>query len=114
DIAILRTMGASPTTIGRIFMLQGFMVGIIGVAIGLVLGVLAALGVGDLARLLESWLGFQLLSADVYPIDFLPSQIKLSDLLGISVGVLLLSVAATIYPARRAAAVHPAEALRTE
>lgn len=114
DIAILRTMGASPTTIGRIFMLQGMMVGVIGLLIGLVLGVLAALGVGDLARLLETWLGFQLLNADVYPIDFLPSQIKPADLLGISFGVLILSVLATLYPARRAAAVQPAEALRTE
>lgn len=114
DIAILRTMGASPTTIGRIFMLQGMMVGVIGLLIGLVLGVLAALGVGDLARLLETWLEFQLLNADVYPIDFLPSQIKPADLLGISFGVLILSVLATLYPARRAAAVQPAEALRTE
>jgi len=114
DIAILRTMGASPATIGRIFMLQGVMVGVIGLLIGLVLGVLAALGVGDLARLLETWLGFQLLNADVYPIDFLPSQIKPGDLLGISLGVLILSVLATLYPARRAAAVQPAEALRTE
>jgi len=114
DIAILRTMGASPRTIGQIFMLQGFMVGVIGVAIGITLGVLAALGVGDLARLIESWLGVQLLNAEVYPIDFLPSQIKLSDLVGISLGVLFLSILATIYPARRAASVQPAEALRTE
>lgn len=114
DIAILRTMGASPRTIGRIFMLQGFMVGVIGTGIGLALGVLAALGVGDLAEFIQTTMGIQLLNAEVYPIDFLPSQIKVSDLLGISAGVLLLSVLATIYPSLRAAAVQPAEALRTE
>lgn len=114
DIAILRTMGASPHTIRRIFMLQGFMVGVIGTGIGLVLGVGAALGVGDFAELVESVLGVQLLNAEVYPIDFLPSEIKLSDIIGISFGVMLLSVLATVYPSRRAAAVQPAEALRTE
>ena len=114
DIAILRTMGASPLTIRRIFMLQGFMVGIIGTAIGLVLGILAALGVGDFARFIETLFGIQLLNAEVYPIDFLPSEIKLSDIVGISFGVMLLAVLATVYPSRRAAAVQPAEALRTE
>jgi lipoprotein-releasing system permease protein len=114
DIAILRTMGASPQTVRRIFMLQGFMVGGIGTLIGLLLGILAALGVGDLADLIQSVLGVQLLNAEVYPIDFLPSEVKLSDLMGISAGVMLLSVLATVYPSRRAAAVQPAEALRTE
>jgi len=114
DIAILRTMGASPHTIRKIFMLQGFMVGIIGTGIGLVLGIGAALGVGDFAGLIERVLGIQLLNAEVYPIDFLPSEIKLSDIIGISFGVMLLSVLATVYPSRRAAAVQPAEALRTE
>ncbi|MBT8146973.1 MAG: lipoprotein-releasing ABC transporter permease subunit [Gammaproteobacteria bacterium] len=114
DIAILRTMGASPHTIRSIFMLQGFMVGVIGTGIGLVLGVLAALGVGDLAELIEQGFGVQLLNAEVYPIDFLPSEIKLSDIAGISVGVMLLAVLATVYPSRRAASIQPAEALRTE
>ncbi|MFM1897369.1 MAG: hypothetical protein RLZZ385_2443 [Pseudomonadota bacterium] len=114
DIAILRTLGASPATINRIFLLQGCMVGLIGTAIGLVLGVLASLWVGDLARWMESALGIQLLSADVYPIDFLPSQLRLSDLLWVTAGVLVLSVLATVYPARRAAAVQPAAALRLE
>jgi lipoprotein-releasing system permease protein len=76
--------------------------------------VLAALGVGDLAELIEQGLGVQLLNAEVYPIDFLPSEIKLSDIAGISVGVMLLAVLATVYPSRRAASIQPAEALRTE
>lgn len=114
DIAILRTMGASPETVRNIFMLQGFMVGAIGTLIGVSLGILAALGIGDFADLIQSVLGVQLLNAEVYPIDFLPSEIKLSDIIGISAGVMLLSILATFYPANRAAAVQPAEALRTE
>lgn len=114
DIAILRTMGASPQVINRIFMYQGCMVGLIGTAIGVFLGVLAALGVGDFAAFIESLFGIQLLNAEVYPLDFLPSEIKLSDLVSISIGVLLLSLLATLYPARRAAAVQPAEALRLD
>lgn len=114
DIAILRTMGASPRVINRIFMYQGCMVGIIGTFIGVVLGVLASLWVGDFAAFIESFFDIQILNAEVYPIDFLPSEIKLADIAGISIGVLLLSLLATVYPARRAAAVQPAEALRLD
>ena len=114
DIAILRTLGASPATINRIFLLQGFMVGLIGTTIGLVLGILASLGVGDLARWIESAFNIQILSAEVYPIDFLPSQIRVMDLVWVTLGVLLLTVLATLYPASRAAAVQPAAALRLE
>ena len=114
DIAIMRTLGASPATINRIFLLQGFMVGLIGTTIGLVLGILASLGVGDLARWIESAFNIQILSAEVYPIDFLPSQIRVMDLVWVTLGVLLLTVLATLYPASRAAAVQPAAALRLE
>lgn len=114
DIAILRTLGASPATINRIFLWQGCMVGLIGTLIGMVLGILGSLWVGDLARLIETAFQIQLLSADVYPLDFLPSELRLSDLLWVSAGVMLLSLAATVYPARRAAAVLPAEALRLD
>ncbi|MBL4820953.1 MAG: lipoprotein-releasing ABC transporter permease subunit [Gammaproteobacteria bacterium] len=114
DIAILRTMGASPRTINRIFMYQGCMVGLIGTVIGVILGVLASLGVGEFAAFIESVLGIQLLNAEVYPLDFLPSEIKWQDIVTISVGVLFLSLLATLYPARRAAAVQPAEALRLD
>lgn len=114
DIAILRTLGASPGTINRIFMLQGSLVGVVGIAIGLTLGIGGSLWVGDLARFIESTFSIQLLNAEVYPIDFLPSQIRLSDLLTVALGVLVLSLLATLYPARRAAAIQPAEALRLE
>lgn len=114
DIAILRTLGASPGTINRIFILQGLMVGLAGILIGLVLGVAAAIWVGDLARWIESAWNIQILNAEVYPIDFLPSQILWTDLVTVTVGVLVLSFLATLYPARRAAAVQPAAALRLE
>lgn len=114
DIAILRTIGASPETIGRIFMTQGCIVGLIGTAIGIAFGILFSLTVGDFAELLESALGITLLSAEVYPVDFLPSELRLSDIVGVSVGVFVLSLLATLYPAWRASRVQPAEALRLE
>lgn len=114
DIAILRTMGASPAMIGRIFVLQGCLVGLLGTLIGLVLGVLLALSVSDLFAWVEQLSGAQLLSADVYPVDFLPSELRLTDLIGVSLGVLVLCLLASLYPAWRAARVLPAEALRSE
>lgn len=114
DIAILRTIGASPRLIGRIFLTQGAMVGAIGTLIGVALGIVFSLTVSDFAAMLERVLGIHLLSAEVYPVDFLPSQIRVSDILGVSLGVFLLSVLATLYPALRASRVQPAEALRFE
>lgn len=114
DIAILRTMGARPGTIMRIFMVQGLAIGVIGVALGTLLGVLAALGVSDLVAALEQLLGVQVLSSDVYFISYLPSQLIWSDVALISSASLLLSFLATLYPSWRAAKVQPAEALRYE
>lgn len=112
DIAILRTLGASPAIINRLFMWQGTLIGLSGIAIGVVLGVIGALQISDFAGWLESSWDIQILNAEVYPIDFLPSQLRLADVLRVIVGVLLLSMLATLYPARRAAAIQPAEALR--
>jgi len=114
DIAILRTLGASPAMINRIFMWQGCLIGAIGITIGVALGVLGSLKISDLAAAIESRFSVQLLNAEVYPIDFLPSQLNYGDVLMVTAGVLLLSFLATLYPARRAAAVQPAEALRSE
>lgn len=114
DIAILRTLGATPRTIGHIFLAQGCIVGLIGTAIGVALGVFFSLTVGDFAAMLERIFSIQILSAEVYPVDFLPSQIRMSDIVGVSLGVFMLSVVATLYPAFRASRVQPAEALRHE
>ena len=114
DIAILRTLGASPQLIKHIFMWQGCFIGVIGIAIGVTLGVIASLQVSNLAAWIEDQFGLQLLNAEVYPIDFLPSQLSMVDVITVVLGVLLLALCATVYPANRAAAVQPAEALRAD
>lgn len=114
DIAILRTLGASPAMIGRIFVLQGSLIGLIGTSLGLVAGIALSLTVSDLFAWVEARSGMELLSAEVYPVDFLPSQLRLADIVAVCGGVLVLSLLASLYPAWRAARVHPAAALRAE
>lgn len=114
DIAILRTLGASPQIIKHIFMWQGCFIGLIGIAIGVTLGIIGSLQISNLAAWVENRFGLQLLNAEVYPIDFLPSQLSAADVITVALGVLLLALSATIYPANRAAAVQPADALRSD
>ena len=114
DIAVLRALGAAPQTINRIFVWQGALIAVTGIGLGLAAGVLGSLYVSDLARFIEVRFGIELLNADVYPMDYLPSYLQISDIVSVSAGVLLLSLLATVYPARRAAAVRPAVALRAE
>lgn len=114
DIAILRTMGARPGTIMKIFMVQGLAIGIVGVALGSALGILAALTISDFIAWLEQFFGFQILNGDVYFISYLPSQLLWQDVAIITSASLLLSFLATLYPSYRAAKVDPAEALRYE
>ena len=114
DIAILRTLGASPKTINNIFMWQGCFIGLTGIAFGVVLGVLGSLYISQFAAFVESTFSIQILNAEVYPIDFLPSQLSLLDVAYVASGVLVLSLLATIYPASKAAAIQPAGALRHE
>ena len=114
DIAVLRALGAEPGVINRIFMWQGALIGVTGIGLGLAAGILGSLYISDLARFIEASFGVELLNADVYPMDYLPSSLQFSDIVTVSAGVLLLSLLATIYPARRAAAVRPAVALRAE
>lgn len=114
DIAILRTMGATPGRIMRIFIVQGAVIGVVGTLIGTTLGVLGALNISAFISWLESALGHKFLSADVYFISYLPSQLQLQDVFIISGAGLAMSLLATIYPAWRASRVDPAEALRYE
>lgn len=112
DIAILRTLGASPGTIMRIFMVQGLTLGVVGTLVGVVLGIVLALNVSDLVLWLESLLGIQFLDANVYFINYLPSELRWEDVRSITFSALLLSLLSTLYPAWRASKIQPAEALR--
>ena len=114
DIAILRTLGASPKTINNIFIWQGCLIALTGIAIGVVLGVLGSLYVSQFAAFIEAAFSIQILNAEVYPIDFLPSELNLLDVAYVASGVLVLSLLATIYPAKKAGAIQPADALRYE
>lgn len=114
DIAILRTLGASPKIINHIFMWQGCFIGLTGIVIGVVLGVLGSLYISQFAAFIEATFSIQILNAEVYPIDFLPSELNLLDVLYVAAGVLGLSLLATLYPAKKAAAIQPADALRHE
>jgi lipoprotein-releasing system permease protein len=114
DIAILRTLGAAPATVLRVFITQGLVIGWCGVAAGVALGVLLAANVEHIAPFLERLFGFRFFDADVFYITTLPSELHARDVLWISVTALLLTLAATVYPALRAAATPPAAALRYE
>lgn len=114
DIAILRTMGASPKTIMRIFIVQGSLIGVVGTILGVIGGVLLATNVETIVPWIERMLNIDVLSADVYYISELPSDLQWGDVLKFSGVALLLSLLATLYPAARAAKVQPAEALSYE
>ncbi|MDC7691411.1 lipoprotein-releasing ABC transporter permease subunit [Vogesella indigofera] len=114
DIAILRTLGASPASIMQIFMIQGSVAGVLGTLSGVAGGLLLAFNLDVILPAIESVLGMRLLSSEVYLIDYLPSEVQLSDVVTIAVISLVLSLLATLYPSWRAARTRPAEALRYE
>lgn len=114
EIAILRTLGASPRNIMAIFMVQGCMVGIVGTLLGLIFGILLALNATALVADIQHVLGVQLISQSVYLVDYLPSKLEWSDVWHVCVIALFLSLIATLYPAWQAARTQPAEALRYE
>ena len=114
DIAILRTLGASPGSITAIFMIQGALIGFTGTLIGVVGGVLLALNVGTVLPAIERLFNTQFLDKTVYYISELPSDLQRGDVVTIALIALALALLATIYPAWRASKVNPAEALRYE
>ena len=114
DIAILRTLGVSPGSIMKIFMVQGVFAGFFGTLTGVITGVTLALNVGSIVKQLESWFGFQFIKPQVYFIDYIPSDVSVHDVVLIACISLILSFIATLYPSWRAARTQPAEALRYE
>lgn len=112
DIAILKTLGAQPRSILLIFMIQGASLGVLGVLAGTLLGSLGAWQIDAIVAGLESLMGFQLLPKGIYLIERLPSDLRIGDVLQISLTALVLSFLATLYPSWQAAQVEPAEALR--
>jgi lipoprotein-releasing system permease protein len=114
DIAILRTLGASSGSIMQVFMVQGALIGCIGLAAGVVGGVVLALNVETVVPFIEHAFGIQFLAKDVYYISDLPSDLQWRDVLVITVVSFLLTLLATLYPSWRASRVNPAEALRYE
>ena len=114
DIAILRTLGASPGSIMKIFMVQGSVIGTFGTVIGVVAGIVTALNIDVIVPAIEHVFNFQILSREVYYISDLPSDLHWRDVWSVALVSLFLAFVATIYPSWRASRVNPAEALRYE
>ena len=114
DIAILRTLGASPRSVMKIFIVQGAMVGLLGTALGVFFGVLLALNIDTVVGAIETAFGFQVLPKGVYFINQLPSDLHWDDVSAIGSTACVLAFASTLYPSWRASRVRPAEALRYE
>ena len=114
DIAILRTLGAAPTGILRIFMTQGAMIGLLGTLLGVLLGLMIAANLDSIVAIIERVFGMKFLAPDVYFISDFPSRIKAGDVLRVGGIALLLSLLSTLYPAWQGARTAPAQALRHE
>jgi lipoprotein-releasing system permease protein len=112
DIAILRTLGAAPVNVLRMFLVQGALIGLVGTVAGALLGWLLSLYFPAMLHAIESAFGVQFLDASVYLMNDLPTDVKFADVLKVSLVTLVLTAAATIYPAWRASRTLPAEALR--
>lgn len=114
DIAVLRTIGASPASIQRIFIVQGLIIGIVGSILGLLGGIALALNIDIIVPFIESLFGVQFFPADIYYISVVPSELHWNDVWLVSGLAFVLTLLATLYPARRASKTQPAEALRYE
>ena len=112
DIAILKTMGAGTRDVLRIFLVHGVVIALIGTGLGVVLGCALSLWLPELVSTIEGWFGFQFLQTSVYPVDYIPSDLRMSDVAVIAGSAIVMSIIATVYPALRASRVEPAKALR--
>lgn len=111
SIAILKTMGASDSLIRNAFVLQGVINGFVGITVGVTLALLVAPNLSDIVRIIESGLGLEILSGDIYFIDFLPSSLHWQDVIVTIIVAMFLSVGATLYPAQKAVNISPSSAL---
>ena len=114
DIAILRTLGMGANGVVRVFFVQGATIGWAGVIIGVALGVVVAINVPVIAPAMERLLGFQIMPGDVYYVTQIPSELDWAHVVTIGIAAFILTSLATLYPARRAAHINPAVALRHE
>ena len=114
DIAILRTVGATPAAILRIFITQGSVIGVLGTIGGVILGVVLSVNLESIVGFMEATFGIKFLAADVYFISDLPADLRTADVVRISTIALVLALLSTLYPAWRGARTSPAEALRYE
>ncbi|KAF0205421.1 MAG: lipoprotein-releasing system permease [Gallionellaceae bacterium] len=114
DIAILRTLGASPASIMKIFMVQGVLIGLVGAVTGVIGGILVALNIGSIVPFIEHLFGVQFLAKDIYFITDLPSNLQQGDVVVVAAFSFAISLIATLYPSWRASKTQPAEALRYE
>jgi lipoprotein-releasing system permease protein len=112
DIAILRTYGLEAHRVARIFIVQGAVIGLVGALLGVGLGLSLAYNIDVVVPWLETTFGFQIMPGDVYYVTVLPSEVQLFDVIAVPTAAFALAVLATLYPARRAAAIAPAMALR--
>lgn len=114
DIAILKSMGATSRSVMQIFVLEGVIIGILGTAMGVLMGLLVALNLQPIVDVVQKLTGLELFSKDIYYLDHFPSQVIPSDVILISITAVLISFAATLYPSWAASRLPPAEALRYE
>ena len=114
DIAILQTLGLSRQAIVQLFLIQGAMIGLFGIALGVLLGVIGCYWVADLVLWIESMVGSRFLDTAVYPIDYVPVDLRWENVAQIAAVAIVLNITATIYPALRASRVVPAQELRFE
>ncbi len=114
DIGVLRALGATRKSIRKIFVIEGFSVGFFGVILGAVLGLLLALNLNPVSNFIEETTGFAVFPSDIYYLDRIPTEINFWDITTVIGMALLTSILAGIYPAQRAAALNPVEALRYE